>query len=387
MIEVSSRTKGLYTYVRDWMMLRESLAGCLGALQTTSHKNLRLKLSLPEGSPAKFAKIAGALQSARRATGRCAEVALGDLRFGEKRDVLIQLVIQPDHSVQETIPQDPWESLVSGLEALGSEADEQRMASVEEVPLLQADLTYGDLLRDGQTTHAPQPSLFTITMLPHDPAAESTRTTMSPTSPIPPHPSIVQRRMELLTSDMLSRAITLVSRGQQDRAQPLLTETRNVLRGLGKGSLPPLPPIANAGPPPKAAANDNSKTQSSSPPSLKSQSLDSQSSSQSSSSPGVFSSAVAAPATAAVTAIDANIMSSLDADLATALEWIMHPAIFARDARKTALQAIGVISSQRAYTFRTPSEAYWSHRVSGIRLLTERSKEWRESGSEALAEE
>lgn len=66
-------------------MLRECLAGCLGALQTMSHQNVKLKLRLPEGSPAKFVKISGALQITKRATGRDAEAALGDMRFGDKR--------------------------------------------------------------------------------------------------------------------------------------------------------------------------------------------------------------------------------------------------------------------------------------------------------------
>jgi hypothetical protein len=85
MIELSTRTKASYTYVKDWMMLRECLAGCLGALQTMSHQNVKLKLRLPEGSPAKFVKISGALQITRRATGKDAEASLGDLRFGDKR--------------------------------------------------------------------------------------------------------------------------------------------------------------------------------------------------------------------------------------------------------------------------------------------------------------
>lgn len=85
MIELSTRTKASYTYVKDWMMLRECAAGCLGSLQTISHQNVRLKLRLPEGSPAKFVKISGALQITKRATGRDAEAALGDLRFGDKR--------------------------------------------------------------------------------------------------------------------------------------------------------------------------------------------------------------------------------------------------------------------------------------------------------------
>ena len=147
-------------------MLRECVAGCLGSLQSTSHQNVKLKLRLPEGSPAKFVKISGALHTTKRATGKDAEAALGDLRFGDKRDILVQLVIQPDNATQEHVPQDPWQSLVSGLEALGggSDGDEQRVVSVEEVPLIQADLTYGDILREGHLTHSPRPSLLAITM-------------------------------------------------------------------------------------------------------------------------------------------------------------------------------------------------------------------------------
>ncbi|PWY91269.1 von Willebrand and RING finger domain protein [Aspergillus heteromorphus CBS 117.55] len=371
MIELSTRTKGSYLYVKDWMMLRECVGGCLGALQTTSHQNVKLKLRLPEGSPAKFVKISGALHTTKRATGRDAEAALGDIRFGDKRDVLVHLVIPPDNSSAEVMPQDAWESLVSGLEALGggSDGDDQRVSSVEEVPLIQADLTYGDLLRDGHLTHSPRPSLLAITMLPPNPRAKPGR----PSSPaIPPHPSIVQRRMELLTSDMLTRALTLVSRGQHDRAQHLLTETRSILKGLGKGSLPPLPPAARSTGTSDAGSRGDTPV-SSSP---KSSTFDGHSSTAS-------DTATITP----VSAVDGQTMTALDADLQSALEWINHPAVFSRDSRKAVLQSIGVISSQRAYTFRSASEAHWAQRIAGVRRLTERSKAWRETGDDALTEE
>ncbi len=232
MIELSTRTKASYTYVKDWMMLRDCLAGCLGSMQTLSHQNVKLKLRLPEGSPAKFHKISGALQITKRATGRDAEAALGDLRFGDKRDILVQLVIMPDNTSQEQLPQDAWDNIVSGLEALGGpmDSDEQRTVSVEEAPLIQADLTWGDILRDGTIQHT-RPSLLAITMLP---ALSSQKKSWGNSPAIPPHPHIVQRRMELLTSDMLTRALTLVSRGQHDRAHTLLNETRSILKGLGK---------------------------------------------------------------------------------------------------------------------------------------------------------
>ncbi|KAJ5584175.1 uncharacterized protein N7459_003975 [Penicillium hispanicum] len=373
MIELSTRTKGSYLYVKDWMMLRECVAGCLGALQTTSHQNVKLKLRLPEGSPAKFVKISGALHTTKRATGRDAEAALGDLRFGDKRDVLVQLVIQPDNATQDNMPQDPWESLVSGLEALGGglDGDEQRVLSVEEVPLIQADLTYGDLLREGHLTHSPRPSLLAITMLPPNPKIKGQRPA---TPPIPPHPSIVQRRMELLTSDMLTRALTLVSRGQHDRGQHLLNETRSILKGLGKGGLPPLPPgVAR----PLGTSDSGSRG-------------DTPNSNSPKSSTFAESHASSASDTATISAssaVDAHTMTALNADLDSALEWINHPAVFGRDSRKAVLQSIGVISSQRAYTYRTPSEAHWAQRIAGVRRLTDRSKDWREMGDDALTEE
>lgn len=372
-------------------MLRECVAGCLGTLQTTSHQNVKLKLRLPEGSQAKFVKISGALHTTKRATGKDAEAALGDLRFGDKRgmhipqvstwpsllltfcsDILVQLVIQPDNSTQEQVPQDPWESIVSGLEALGggSDGDEQRVVSVEEVPLIQADLTYGDILREGHLTHSPRPSLLAITMLPPNPRSKGGR---DHPPAIPPHPSIVQRRMELLTSDMLTRALTLVSKGQHDRAQHLLSETRSILKGLGKGGLPPLPPGA------KSSAHSDSGSPDHTPNSNSPRS----SHYQEGASSGASETATITP----VAAVDQHIMAALDADLEAALEWVNHPAVFGRDSRKAVLQAIGVISSQRAFSYRTPSEALWAERVSGVKRLTNQSKDWREMGDDALTEE
>ncbi|KXX83218.1 Protein STE5 [Madurella mycetomatis] len=385
MIELSTRTKASYTYVKDWMMLRECLAGCLGSMQTLSHQNVKLKLKLPEGSPAKFHKISGALQITKRATGRDAEASLGDLRFGDKRDILVQLVIMPDNASQEQLPQDAWDNIVSGLEALGGpvDQDEQRAVSVEEVPLIQAELIWGDILRDGTSQHT-RPSLLAITMLP---ASSNSRKTWGNAPPIPPHPHIVQRRMELLTSDMLTRALTLVSRGQHDRAHTLLNETRSILKGLGKGGLPPVPPVpgksqpstphpTNDGSPIMVGTPDRKNTPSPTglnPPSATGFPPQLLPRSRSNDGLGLGGMGTAA-------GIDANTVAALDAELESSLEWINHPAVFGRDSRKAVLQAIGVISSQRAFTFRTPIESLWAGRVSGVKKLTEKSREWREEG-------
>lgn len=287
-------------------------------------------------------------------------------------DILVQLAISPDTATPEQLPQDPWESIVSGLEALGGplEQDESRSLSVEEVPLIQADLIYGDILREGTISHLPRPSLLAIALLPSSSKKNANGRPMTP--PIPPHPSVVQRRMELLTSDMLTRALTLVSRGQHERAHHLLKETRSILKGLGKGGLPPLPPPSNRR---NETPSAGGSTDGSSPI------TDQQHRPRT---PSPHAESPFQPAAG----IDATTMHALDAELESSLEWINHPAVFGRDSRKAVLQAIGVISSQRAYTFRTPSEALWADRIVGIRKLSERSRDWRESGDDqALMEE
>lgn len=376
MVELSTRTKASYTFVKDWMMLRECLAGCIGAMQSTSHQNVKLKLRLPEGSPAKFLKISGALQVTKRATGRDAEACLGDLRFGDKRDILVQLAIAPDSSTPDSLPSDPWENIISGLEALGGpiDSDDGRPLSVEELPLIQADLSWGDILRDGNHAQLPRPSLLAITMLPTP--SKKAQNARPGTPPIPPHPHIVQRRMELLTSDMLTRALTLVGKGQPERAHHLLAETRSILRGLNKGGLPPLPPPPTGALPPTPKTGDLRGTPTEAQIPLP----------EPRRTPSPPRTDPANPFTPAA-GIDTMTMAALDKELEASLEWISHPAVFARDSRKAVLQAIGVISSQRAYTFRTPAESLWAARIPGIKRLAERNQDWREAGDESLREE
>lgn len=334
-------------------------------------------------------------------------------------DILVQLVIAPDNASQEQLPQDAWETIVSGLEALGGPLDQEdtRVVSVEELPLIQADLSWGDILRDGSLTHMPRPSLLAITMLPFAPAARKSSSATLHTSyspPIPPHPSIVQRRMELLTSDMLTRTLTLVSRGQHDRAQHLLHETRSILKGLGKGGLPPVPPPQGNLPQLPPTKTDSSsptpttdrdrdterrRTPSPTTPSITSARYPPPSNPPPPTPHSISGHSVAGtlphtPSNADLhssslsAGIDATTVAALDAELEASLEWISHPAVFSRDTRKAVLQAIGVISSQRGYTFRTPIEGLWAKRVAGVRGLGGRSRGWREGGEgEGITEE
>ena len=408
-----------------------------------SHQNTKLKLKLPEGSLAKFGKVSGASSVVKRASGRDVECSIGDLVWGGRRDILVQLIISAD-AATPALPSnpesDPWDSIMSSLDALAGPLDEDRSprpVSVEEVPLLQADLSWGDLLREGTVTHLPRPTLLAITLLP--PSSSSKGENLSgrkgsvfnvESGPkIPPHPSVVQRRMELLTSDMLSRALTLVGRGQQERAAHLLTETRAILKGLGRGGLPnvavppPVPamPLGGLPPLPPTPATPGFARRS---PSGNLGNLDGDSSSSSRErdrtrrsrdpspaqlSPATYSgggfdartaplppppgpppslplpggglSVDTRPQTAIAPypgglQIDQTTVAALDSELEAALEWIHHPAVFSRDSRKAVLQAVGVVQDQRAFTTRTGLEKLISDRVPGVLKALERAADW-----------
>jgi hypothetical protein len=223
MVKLSARTKGSYTYVKDWMKLRECLAGVLGSMRAVSHRNVSLQLELPDGSPALLHEISGASQSRTKVTNSKAEAFLGDLRFGEKRDVLVQLVILPDKSSQERLPEGLWRNIIANLYQPGPP---DRLEGG--VPIIQAHLSWSNLLHADIIGYT-QTSLLSITMLPE------LRPNQAPPLPMPPQPRIVQRRMEMLTSDMLARALSHVSRGQHARAQMLLIETQSILNRLRRG--------------------------------------------------------------------------------------------------------------------------------------------------------
>lgn len=285
-------------------------------------------------------------------------------------DVLVQLVIEPEGSGPDSTSTDAWDNIVSTLESLGSgsDQDESRYSSIEEVPIIRGSLSYGDVLREGVVQNSPRPTLLAITMLPPTPKSKQSK---PGSPPIPPHHSIIQRRMELLTSDMLTRALSLVQKGKHEQAHATLRETRSILKGLGKGGLPPVP--GQAGARLIAGSSVSSASGHSSAPS--------DTTDRRPSPPPVH------PAVATATGIDTAIMAALDSELESALEWINHPAVFSRDSRKAVLEKIGVISSQRAYTFRTALDTMYAGRIPGIRMLYDESRNWPEAIDESLTEE
>lgn len=291
------------------------------------------------------------------------------------------------------------------------------MHAAEEIPMLQCNISYHDILRDGQICQPPRPSLLAVTMLTKssDPAASySSGLERS----IPPHPAIVQRRMELLVSDMLTRALSLIASGKSENAKRLLEETRSTLRGLGQGNLPNNNSNNNVDNTNTNNHNNNSSHNVSRPSSSQkgnvhpntsaplgsSPNLDSglgltdsrygtQSSASGSTStmgygrprmPTFTSAKLTPPATGPMMqfAVNPTVVSALLSDIDMALEWIAYPEIFNNDSRKATLQSIDVILTQRAFTARSPTEKLWAERVDGICSMLNRAAQSHATGED-----
>jgi len=106
---------------------------------------------------------------------------------------------------------------------------------IDEVPVFEVDGSFYDPTASKQVSRLAHPVLLTITLLPQS----------APTSPKPVKPSdpvIVRRRMELLASDMITRALVLVSRKNYPQAQKIMNETKRILHTVLQSISKTLPP-------------------------------------------------------------------------------------------------------------------------------------------------
>jgi hypothetical protein len=305
----------MYNYCKEWMTLREVIGGCMGSLQSLSHQKLEVRLRVP-ASQGRIVKIAGAEKVNIRPAGREAIIELRQMYFGQKRDILVQMVVDSDVITTDSsaISTDPWEVICRGLDAVTVTEDANAGGGrMEEILLLEASLLFSSVLDDRPGLRRSNPSILTLPVLPLEPPQTDGRgRRLAPAQLLTSaHPAIVQRRVELLTADMLSRALALAGRQENEAAHRLLTETRTILSGMTRGALPTPPaPSKEGGIDPLAFPIPNNNI------------------------------------------VCASVMGALEADLMAATEWISHGTLFQRDFRKQILQQEQIIRTQRAYSYR-----------------------------------
>lgn len=204
-----------------------------------------MQISVPEHRFFKMKKVAGILSFVLSSDGRHADIELGELRYGERRDILIEMEMTP---IGFSANEDELESEskqvftgtdaffmrnVEGLKELGLgedgvvdfyEAEFDQLC--DDVPLLEVDASYRDPIAGKTVSRLLRPVLLTVTLTPSRPMAPSHGPNAANTA------GIVRRRIELLTSDSLTRALLLVSRRMERQAARLLEETQRVVSTL-----------------------------------------------------------------------------------------------------------------------------------------------------------
>ncbi|KZV66290.1 hypothetical protein PENSPDRAFT_689085 [Peniophora sp. CONT] len=267
---MSNHTSGTYTFVKDWYDLRDCLAGCVGGLMSIGTTGFKMHMRIVDGNRFRIRKVSGGPGSIVSSDGRNVDVDVGELRYGERKEMLVELELdntdaappshrhhnhQEMHSPTSAVSRGGQRALNAtdrfnaalGFDALAIDDGADLMDGmmdrmIDEVPVFEVDGSFFDPNAGKHVSRLAHPVLLTVTLLPATSAAPA-RPPANASDPV-----IVRRRMELLASDMITRALVLVSRKNYPQAQKIMGETRRilatVLQTIGAG----LPP-GNAGAP------------------------------------------------------------------------------------------------------------------------------------------
>lgn len=264
---ISNHTYGTYTFVKEWYHLRDALAGVIGGLMSIALTKVGLRLACQDDD-FRVVKVSGASQAVISSSGRDIDIDLNVLRHGEVREILIDFELE-----SEPMPGTPFGTATpidssgegedgptrplsrqqststtgqrrpsvargysgssngvngNGLGELAAREAAVREASgtfddargvVEEVPVVEVDCTFHDPLAGRSAARMMNPLLLTLALLPPS---------SSPVSALADS-VIVRRRMELLASDMITRALLAGSRRNFGQATRILRETKRIL--------------------------------------------------------------------------------------------------------------------------------------------------------------
>lgn len=260
---LSNYTKGTYTFVREFYQLKDAVAGCIGGMLSVAVSALKLHLNVQERKWFKIRKISGVGGAIVSADGKDVDISLGVIRYGEKKEMLVEVEMASPRAVQagsspgkkaagfghrqsmtatddfflQKVGMDPHS--LGDLQQDFYEEIEDGMA--DDVPIFEVNASFRNpfhAITGEPASRLPYPALLTTTVLPPKSAGAGSD---SPTTPSgqTSDPTIVRRRMELLTSDMITRTLLLMSRRQDAQAARLLAETTRIF-GAIRANLVPL---------------------------------------------------------------------------------------------------------------------------------------------------
>ncbi|EPQ56625.1 hypothetical protein GLOTRDRAFT_75412 [Gloeophyllum trabeum ATCC 11539] len=246
---ISNHTSGTYVYVKDWYDLRDCVAGCIGGMMSIGLLNMKLHMKILDGHRFRIRKVSGGPTAILSSDGRDVDVEVGELRYGEKKEMLVELELDNTDLTQSRLTHsnnnrsmnatDQFNARM-GLESLSIEdpldlADGMMDRMIDEVPVFEVDGSFFDPQATKHVSRLAHPVLLTVTLLP--PSGSRPRTPSSGSDPV-----IVRRRMELLASDMITRALVLVSRKNYPQAMKIMSETKRILHTVLQNVTQSLPP-------------------------------------------------------------------------------------------------------------------------------------------------
>ncbi|WVF65540.1 hypothetical protein IAT40_000268 [Kwoniella sp. CBS 6097] len=350
---ISNHTHGTYTFVKEWYHLRDSLAGVVGGLMSIAMDNMKLHLSCQEND-FHVTKVSGTTSAIVSKNGKDVDIELRELRHGEIREILVELDLEVEDGSNEqrysgdgssesgrlseqrvdgsqnssSIRKAPSFNVDRGLRldtlsvgdanALRDVVYED--ALIDEVPVVEVDCSFHDPGAGRSVARLAHPVLLTVAILPSN----------APPSSSPANPMIVRRRMELLASDMITRALLIASRKNFTHASRILRETKRIIETITDGLRAHVSHLNGQG--------GRSKRE-----------------------------------TQTLFAVEGLMGTVQDLDmLLDGLE--EHKEMFERDHRNYSAQQAGVLRAQRSWTARTPTErTYATKEVQNIINL---SGEW-----------
>ena len=88
---MSNHTSGTYTFVKDWYDLKDCIAGCVGGMMSIGLLNMKLHMKIVDGNRFRVRKVSGGPSSILASDGQNVDVDVGELRYGERKEMLIEL--------------------------------------------------------------------------------------------------------------------------------------------------------------------------------------------------------------------------------------------------------------------------------------------------------
>lgn len=220
--------------------------------------NVKLHLRVVDGTRFKMRKVSGAPHAIVSSDGQDVHVDIGELRYGEKKEMLVELELDNNSDMggngggggvisgEGNMNGSPnaTDQFVRNLGALSLGGSTPNLVDgmmdrmIDEVPVFELDGSFYDPAVGRTASRLANPVLLTVTLIPSSSSHKS--------NPPPSDVVIVRRRMELLTSDMITRALVLISRKNYGQAQKIIEETKRILQTVLQNVSQGLSPVAGS---------------------------------------------------------------------------------------------------------------------------------------------